>query len=176
MIQGVGRRQFLKITNVSPRSLIMHKDTKVGMWLAKDQVPRTQGYVSVGSRRYAERLNLVYEATTDQVDHQVELIEEDEAPLVEKCHYETPSSILQRPKAQVPVMNMSHRHITVFERNVSEDLPSPEVNLEVIGNIMPPRNVSRKLKPLGRSTMIVQICCLILVPRSLFWISPLLVR
>ncbi|CAI5701135.1 unnamed protein product [Peronospora effusa] len=84
MIQGIGRRPILKITNVIPRPLTLHEDTKVGMWLTRDQVPITPGFVSVGSRRYAEWLNLAYEATTDQVDHQVYPTEEEEGPLVER--------------------------------------------------------------------------------------------
>ncbi|CAI5711485.1 unnamed protein product [Peronospora effusa] len=54
MIQGIGRRPILKITNVSPRPLTLHEDTKIVMWLTREQVPRTPGFVSVGSRRYAE--------------------------------------------------------------------------------------------------------------------------
>ncbi|GMF25375.1 unnamed protein product [Phytophthora fragariaefolia] len=38
------------------------------MWLTGDRVPRRPGYVSVGSRRYAEWQNLVYQATTDEND------------------------------------------------------------------------------------------------------------
>ena len=34
-------------------TLMLHDDTKVGMWLTKDQVLGAQGFVSVGSRRYA---------------------------------------------------------------------------------------------------------------------------
>ena len=31
LIEGIGRRQILKITNVSPRPLTLHEDTKIGM-------------------------------------------------------------------------------------------------------------------------------------------------
>ena len=77
VIRGVGRRQFLKVTNVSTQMLRLHEDTRIGMLLAKDQIPRTLGYVTSGSRRYAWWWNLAYEATTDQVDRQVDLMEED---------------------------------------------------------------------------------------------------
>ena len=83
MTRGIGHRQLLKVTNFSPQTLILHDDTTIGMWLTKDQVPREKGFVSVCSRRYAEWLNLAYKATTDQVDPQVDLEEEDEEPLVE---------------------------------------------------------------------------------------------
>ena len=65
----------------------------------------------MGSQRYSEGLNLAYEATTDQVDHQEDLTEEDEESLVEIPQYETPSRILQRPSVPVPVMNTSHRQM-----------------------------------------------------------------
>ncbi|GMF59293.1 unnamed protein product [Phytophthora fragariaefolia] len=61
-----GRPCSLRLTNVSERKLILHGDTKIAMWLAGDRVPRLPGYVSVGSRRYAEWQNLAYQATTDE--------------------------------------------------------------------------------------------------------------
>ena len=122
MIQRVERRQFLKITNVSPRLLILHEDTKIGMWLTKDQVPRAQGFVSVGSRRFSEWLNLAYEATTDQVYHQVDPTEEDEGPLVERPEYETPSRILQRPMAPAQVLNMSLQQMPEKEGQPCEEI------------------------------------------------------
>ncbi|CAH0474367.1 unnamed protein product [Peronospora belbahrii] len=54
--------------------------------------------VSVGSQRYAEWLNLVYESTTDQMDYQEDLTEKDEGPLVEVPQYSTPSGILQQQR------------------------------------------------------------------------------
>uniref|UniRef100_M4BP47 Uncharacterized protein n=1 Tax=Hyaloperonospora arabidopsidis (strain Emoy2) TaxID=559515 RepID=M4BP47_HYAAE len=80
MTRAIERRQLLKVTNVSPHTLILHGDTKIGMWLTKDKVPQAQGFVSVGSPRYAEWLNLAYEATTDQVDPQVDLEEKGRHP------------------------------------------------------------------------------------------------
>ena len=88
--QEVGRRHILKITNVSDHTLVLHEDTKIGMWLMKNQVPRAQRFFSLGSRRYAEWLNVAYEATTDQVDDAEDLRKEDEGPLVETPQYETP--------------------------------------------------------------------------------------
>ena len=89
VFRGVGRRQFLKVTNVSTQMLRLHEDTRIGMLLAKDQIPRTLGYVTAGSRRYAEWWNLAYEATTDQDDRQVDLMMEDEGQLVDEPQYET---------------------------------------------------------------------------------------
>ena len=68
MVQGHGQRRFLRVTNVSDRDLILHDDTKLGIWLAKDRVPRAQGFVLVGFRRYAEWQNLAYQATIDEED------------------------------------------------------------------------------------------------------------
>ena len=68
MVRGHNHRHYLRVTNVSDRDLVLHDDTKLGIWLAKDRVPRAQGFVSVGSRRYAEWQNLAYQATTDEED------------------------------------------------------------------------------------------------------------
>ena len=106
VFRGVGRRQFLKVTNVSTQMLRLHEDTRIGMLLAKDQIPRTLGYVTAGFRRYAEWWNLAYEATTDQVKRQVDLMEEDEGPLLDKPQYETPVHIMQRPREATPVMSV----------------------------------------------------------------------
>ena len=68
IVQGQGRRKFLRVTNLSDRELTLYDDTKVGIWIAKDRVPRAQGYISVGSRRYAEWQNLAFQATTEEED------------------------------------------------------------------------------------------------------------
>ena len=72
MFQEVGRRQFLEVTNVSFHTLILHEDTKIGMRLTKDQVPRAQGFVSVVSQRYDESLIWHMKPITARVDHQVD--------------------------------------------------------------------------------------------------------
>jgi hypothetical protein len=118
----------LKVTNVSTQMLRLHEDTRIGMLLAKDQIPRTLGYVTAGSRRYAEWWNLAYEATTDQVDRQVDLMEEDEGPLVDKPQYETPVHIMQRPREATPVMSV------VPKQRPVEELPAGE---EVTADITP---------------------------------------
>ena len=109
MTQGIERRKLLKVTNVRPHTLTLHDDTKIGMWLTKDHVPRAQGYVSVGSRRYAEWLNLAYEATTDQFDPQVALEEGDERSLVETPRYEIPLHIWQSSNTPVSIMKVLHQ-------------------------------------------------------------------
>ncbi|GMF33493.1 unnamed protein product [Phytophthora fragariaefolia] len=65
------------------------------MWLEGGRVPRTPGFVLVGSRRYAEWQNLVYQATTDQASEE-ELHTEPDGPLVDRPLYETPLKILRQ--------------------------------------------------------------------------------
>ncbi|GMF41603.1 unnamed protein product [Phytophthora fragariaefolia] len=62
---GLGRTRYLRLTNVSEAKVILQRDVKLGIWLAPDAVPRLQGFVSVGSRRYSEWQNLAFEATID---------------------------------------------------------------------------------------------------------------
>jgi len=66
VIAGLGKKHYLKVTNISDRRLVLHDDTLVGMWLEGDQVPQIPGFVSVGSRRYAEWQNLALQATTEE--------------------------------------------------------------------------------------------------------------
>ncbi|KAE8901089.1 hypothetical protein PF003_g14802 [Phytophthora fragariae] len=88
LISGPGRIKYVEITNISDRKLILQRDERIGLWLAGDRVPRLPGYVSVGSRRYAEWQNLAFQATSE--------LQSDpggEAPLrpaVERPSYPTP--------------------------------------------------------------------------------------
>ncbi|GMF16978.1 unnamed protein product [Phytophthora fragariaefolia] len=91
-----GRPCSLRLTNVSERKLILHGDTKITMWLAGDRVPRLPGYVSVGSRRYAEWQNLAYQATTDE-NSVTPKQEEVQRTAVERPLYQTPTAILKGP-------------------------------------------------------------------------------
>ncbi|GMF49079.1 unnamed protein product [Phytophthora fragariaefolia] len=108
-IAGPGRSCYLRLTNVSERKLSLHGDTKIAMWLTGDRVPRLPGYVSVGSRRYAEWQNLAYQATTDEygvTPKQGEV----QGPAVERPLYQTPTSILKRPPT-CPVGTAAARQI-----------------------------------------------------------------
>ncbi|POM67274.1 LOW QUALITY PROTEIN: Hypothetical protein PHPALM_16764, partial [Phytophthora palmivora] len=51
---GPGRTRYLQVTSISDHALTLHEGSRVAMWLSGDRVPRIPGYVSVGSRRYAE--------------------------------------------------------------------------------------------------------------------------
>ncbi|POM72894.1 LOW QUALITY PROTEIN: Reverse transcriptase [Phytophthora palmivora] len=58
------------------------------MWLSGDRNLRIPGYVSVGSRRYAEWQNLAYQATTDEIS-EVDINERITEPAVERHEYVT---------------------------------------------------------------------------------------
>ncbi|KAE8883029.1 hypothetical protein PF003_g32919 [Phytophthora fragariae] len=66
------------------------------MWLPGDTIPRLGGYVTVGSRRYAEWQNLAFQATTDLPDDGPG--EESTEPMVDRPQYTTPTRILARSK------------------------------------------------------------------------------
>ncbi|GMF47751.1 unnamed protein product [Phytophthora fragariaefolia] len=95
-VAGPRRSCYLCRTSVSERKLILHVDTKIAMWLTGDRVLHLPGYVSVGSRRYAEWQNLAYQATTDE-NGMTPKQEEVQGPAVERPLYPTPTSILKRP-------------------------------------------------------------------------------
>ncbi|KAE9092095.1 hypothetical protein PF010_g17935 [Phytophthora fragariae] len=68
VVRGLGRRQYMRITNLGERTLYLNPHDRIGMWLPGDTIPRLGGYVTVGSRRYAEWQNLAFQATTDLPD------------------------------------------------------------------------------------------------------------
>ncbi|POM72983.1 Hypothetical protein PHPALM_10217 [Phytophthora palmivora] len=86
--------------NISDRALTLHEGSKVAMWLSGDRIPRIPGYVSVGSRRYAEWQNLAYQATTDEIS-EVDINEQVAEPAVECPKYVIPTAILPRPEIAV---------------------------------------------------------------------------
>ncbi|KAI9985864.1 hypothetical protein PInf_024644 [Phytophthora infestans] len=99
VIQGPGRSQYLQVTNVSDKRLLLDHYQEIGRWLANDGIPRRPGYVSVGSRRYKEWQNLAYEATTEiESLGEGKLPAEPTGPLVDRPSYPTPRKILQRDR------------------------------------------------------------------------------
>ncbi|POM61205.1 reverse transcriptase, partial [Phytophthora palmivora] len=93
---GPGRTRYLQVTNVSDRALTLHEGSRVAMWLSEDRIPRIPGYVSVGSRRYAEWQNLAYQATMDEIS-EADTNERITEPTVERPEYVTSTAILPRP-------------------------------------------------------------------------------
>ncbi|OWY99122.1 LOW QUALITY PROTEIN: hypothetical protein PHMEG_00029938 [Phytophthora megakarya] len=52
--EGPGRIRYLVISNIGDRILRLDHRLDVGMILDQDKVPRSPGFVSIGSRRYRE--------------------------------------------------------------------------------------------------------------------------
>ncbi|POM65992.1 LOW QUALITY PROTEIN: Hypothetical protein PHPALM_18212 [Phytophthora palmivora] len=54
LIKGLGRRRYLRTTNLSNQPLTLFDDKWVGIWLSGDRIPRHPDFVPVGSRLYNE--------------------------------------------------------------------------------------------------------------------------
>ncbi|OWZ12478.1 hypothetical protein PHMEG_00014356 [Phytophthora megakarya] len=94
---GPGRTKYTSLTIVGNEVLILHQDQRIGIWLTGDHVPRLPGFISIGSRRYIEWQNLALVGTTDARSEDMG-IEAPLEPAVERAEYQTPRTILQRPK------------------------------------------------------------------------------
>ena len=90
---GPGRIKYLQLTNISDRDLILNYGAPLALWMTDDMIPRSQGYVSVGSRRYMEWQTLVFEATTDRNEDEADVYT---GPLVDQPAYEKPTRIWTR--------------------------------------------------------------------------------
>ncbi|OWY96896.1 LOW QUALITY PROTEIN: hypothetical protein PHMEG_00032718 [Phytophthora megakarya] len=65
--EGPGRTRYLVISNIGDRILRLDHRLDIGMILDQDKVPRSPGFVSVGSRRYREWQNLALESTDSPI-------------------------------------------------------------------------------------------------------------
>ncbi|KAE8898192.1 hypothetical protein PF003_g17966 [Phytophthora fragariae] len=102
LMKGPGRLRYLHITNLSNQKLILQRDVQVGLQLSGDHVPRQPGFVSVGSRRYAEWQTLAWEANTDAATAAAAAHPtRDDGPTVDRVEYPTPRQILARPQKVV---------------------------------------------------------------------------
>ena len=81
------------MTNLSDGPRVL-PSVPLGMWMEGDMIPRSPGYVSVGSRRYNEWQTLAYEATVDRLP---EPPPEPIGPIVDRPNYPIPTKIMQRP-------------------------------------------------------------------------------
>ncbi|ETM30583.1 hypothetical protein L914_21741, partial [Phytophthora nicotianae] len=97
LVEGSGWRRYLQVTNISDRTRCLLAHTQVGMWLSGDRVPRRQGFVTVGSRQYAEWQNLVLQATVDAMSEEEAPVAKPAGPMVDRPQYDPPESILKRP-------------------------------------------------------------------------------
>ena len=84
---GPGQIKYLQLTNLSDRDVILNHGAPLGWWMAADMIPRSPGYVSVGSRRYKVWQTLAFEATTDRKEDPPE---ESTGPLVDHPTYPHP--------------------------------------------------------------------------------------
>ncbi|EGZ10226.1 hypothetical protein PHYSODRAFT_338895, partial [Phytophthora sojae] len=96
----------MKVTNVSDKDLVLHRNERIGMWLAGDRIPRIPGYVSIGSRRYMEWQNLAFQATTYDRPTNQEAPTGPPVPAVERPIYPAPRAILQRRQVS-PIVDQS---------------------------------------------------------------------
>ena len=88
---GLGQIKYLILTNIVDQPVVLDCDTPLGWWMIMDMIPRSQGYVSVGSRRYNEWQTLAFEATTElSQENPVKYL----GPLVDHPLYPAPTKIL----------------------------------------------------------------------------------
>ncbi|OWZ07963.1 hypothetical protein PHMEG_00019571, partial [Phytophthora megakarya] len=97
--EGPGRIRYLVISNIGEEILRLDHRLDVGMILDQDKVPRSPGFVSIGSRCYREWQNLALESTVDARSDSPESIEGLAEPAVPRPSYPTPRSILRRPES-----------------------------------------------------------------------------
>ncbi|KAE9262688.1 hypothetical protein PR003_g33448, partial [Phytophthora rubi] len=99
LVKGPGKLRYLHVTNLSDETLVLQQDMMIGLWLAGGRVPRQPGFVSVGSRRYAEWQTLAWEATIDSaIAAPPALPAPDPVCAVDRVKYAMPRRILMRPK------------------------------------------------------------------------------
>ena len=84
---GPGKIKFLQLTNTGDRDLNVNYGPPLALWMTEDMIPRSQRYVSVGLRRYKEWQTLVFKATTDREEEEMEAYA---VPLVDHPTYENP--------------------------------------------------------------------------------------
>ncbi|OWY93862.1 LOW QUALITY PROTEIN: hypothetical protein PHMEG_00036582 [Phytophthora megakarya] len=75
VVEGTGRIRYLVISNIGEEILRLDHRLDVGMILDQDKVPRSPGFVSVGSRRYRQWQNLALESSVDTRSETPELVE-----------------------------------------------------------------------------------------------------
>ena len=110
-------------------------------------IPRSQGYVYVGSRRYNEWQMLAFEATPDREEF---LPEAFEGPLVEQRSYPTPSMILIRQAVEIEerAENCSADELQHDRKAIEKDMMQDVGKRE--GDDRATENDPRSIKALGR--------------------------
>ncbi|KAE8996023.1 hypothetical protein PF011_g16076 [Phytophthora fragariae] len=137
--RGSGKTLYLTITNIGEKKLILQGDKRIGMWLAGDRVPRLQGFVTAGSRRYFEWQNLALQATTDtKVSERYRHPEQPDMPAVERSTYPTPRAILRKPDQSSDQPLGSGGRIFVWPDPLAAVSSDPEVGTDDL--TPPPRS------------------------------------
>ena len=136
------------MTNIGDRAIILPTHAILSLWTERDMVPRTQGFVTVGSGKYKEWQTLAYEATTDRANA---LPEKQIGQSVDHPEYVTPKRIMKRPSDALkyipPAVSMVRRQardeelqradtVVTGEATINRvgSTPLNEVNLPSIGN------------------------------------------
>ncbi|KAE8893906.1 hypothetical protein PF003_g22105 [Phytophthora fragariae] len=128
--RGPGKTLYLTIANIGERKLILQGDERIAMWLARDRVPRLQGFVTAGSRRYLEWQNLALQATTDaKVSEKYQHPEQPDLPAVERPTYPTPRAILRKSNPGSDRRLRSGEQRFVQPVQVAVGLPDPEAEV-----------------------------------------------
>ncbi|OWZ11938.1 LOW QUALITY PROTEIN: hypothetical protein PHMEG_00014971 [Phytophthora megakarya] len=99
--------RYLVISNIGETILRLDHRLDVGMILDQDKVPRSPGFVSVGSHRYREWQNVALKSTVDTRSEPPEATEGPEEPVVQRPTYLIPRSLLRR--AETADINRDHR-------------------------------------------------------------------
>ena len=92
---GPGKIKFLQLTNIGDSDLNVNYVAPLALWMTEDMIPRSQRYVSVGSRRYKEWQTLAFDATTDREEEEMEACA---GPLVAHPTYEKSTRIFNSTK------------------------------------------------------------------------------
>ncbi|OWZ00034.1 Eukaryotic/viral aspartic protease [Phytophthora megakarya] len=90
----VGRRTYLRVTNIGEKSTVLDTHTTIGWWTPLDAVPLAFGFVQPGSQKYDEWQTLAYGVTSDVNDEAI--FQETGGPMTERREYADPQSILGR--------------------------------------------------------------------------------
>ncbi|KAG3021157.1 hypothetical protein PC119_g9700 [Phytophthora cactorum] len=103
VVKGPGKRLYLKITNVSDRTMCPPAHAQLGMWLTGDRVPKRQGLV-----------------TQNKVEDQIEGSSE---ILVDRPQYDPPKGNLKHPSSQLAVVIQITKLSNPEEAVITDDEP-----------------------------------------------------
>ncbi|OWY99523.1 reverse transcriptase [Phytophthora megakarya] len=87
----VGRRTYLRVTNIGEKSTVLDAHRMIGWWTPIDAVPRAFKFVQPGSRKYDEWQNLAYGATADVNDEAI--FQETSGPMTERREEDTKGEV-----------------------------------------------------------------------------------